>query len=126
MGLQVFDRINPLRKPKGFEPVVQRWSAGFANKCETLCVAFHGIQGRDAESVYASPFFPWIETAIGLPSGPTVHDHAWFIDQNGLYTHIVAAYWVDQGRRDDWLADPRLDGLVDRRGASCRAERIFP
>ena len=60
MGLQVFDRINPLRKPKGFEPVVQRWSAGFANKCETLCVAFHGIQGRDAQSVYASPFFPWI------------------------------------------------------------------
>ena len=46
MGLQVFDRVNPLRKPKGFEPVVQRWSAGFANKCETLCVAFHGIQGR--------------------------------------------------------------------------------
>jgi aldoxime dehydratase len=84
MGLQVFDRVNPLRKPKGFEPVVQRWSAGFANKCETLCVAFHGIQGRDAESVYASPFFRWIETAIGLPSGPTVHDHAWFIDQNGL------------------------------------------
>ena len=108
MGLQVFDRVNPLRKPKGFEPVVQRWSAGFANKCETLCVAFHGIQGRDAESVYASPFFPWIEAAVGLPCGPTVHDHAWFIDQNGLYTHIVAAYWLDQGRRDDWLADPHL------------------
>ncbi len=108
MGLQVFDRVNPLRKPKGFEPVVQRWSAGFANKCEALCVAFHGIQGRDAESVYRSPFFPWIEKAISLPSGPTVHDHAWFIDQNGLYTHIVAAYWVDQERRDDWLVDPHL------------------
>jgi aldoxime dehydratase len=106
MGLPVFDRVNPLRKPKGFEPVVQRWSAGFPNRCESLCVAFHGIQGKDAKSVYDSPFFPWTKAAIGLPSGPTVHDHAWFTDRNGLYTHIVATYWIDRSRRDSWFADP--------------------
>jgi aldoxime dehydratase len=105
MGLVAYDRVNPLRKPKGFEPVVQRWSAGFTNRCEALCVSFYGIQGADAETVYRSGFLPWIEAAVKLPSGPTVHDHAWFIDQNGLYTHIVAVYWVDQQRRNDWLRD---------------------
>ena len=108
MGLQAYARVNPLRKPKGFEPVVQRWSAGLVNSCEALCVVFHGVQGKDAASVYASAFFPWITAAIGLPSGPTVHDHAWFVDENGLFTHIVAAYWVDRDRRDAWLAEPAV------------------
>jgi len=92
MVSQIFDRINPLRKPKGFEPVVQRWSAGFMNRCDALCVAFHGIQGKDAASVYASPFFPWIDAAVRLPSGPTVND---------------------QDRRDDWLADPHVAAWWD-------------
>lgn len=108
MSLPIYDRVNPLRKPKDFEPAVQRWSAAFLNSCDTLCVAFHGIQGKDAASVYASSFFPWIEAAVKLPCGPTVHDHAWFVDENGLYTHIVAAYWVDRTRRDDWLAHPHM------------------
>ena len=37
---------------------------------------------------YCRRCFSWIETAIGLSSGPAMHDHASFIDQNGLYTHI--------------------------------------
>ena len=40
---------------------------------------------------YCRRCFSWIETAIGLPSGPTMHNHASFIDQNGLYTHIRRA-----------------------------------
>lgn len=108
MGLPVYDRIHPLRKPKGFEPVVQRWSTAFLNSCRAICVAFHGVQGRNAEEVYASSFFPWIEAALGLPDGPTVADHAWFVDQNGLYTHVVATYWVDEARRDRFFADPHL------------------
>lgn len=105
MTIQIHERVNPLRKPKGFEPVVQRWSTAFVNGCEEICVAFHGVQGRSAEEVQASPFFRWIEAALVLRNGPTVHDHAWFVDQNGLHTHIVAAYWVDRQKRDDWMTD---------------------
>lgn len=106
MGLPVYERIHPLRKPKGFEPVVQRWSAAFPNRCRTLCVAFQGIQGESPEAVYGSGFFPWIEAALAGPDGSTMSDHAWFVDPNGLYTHIVAAYWVDEARRDRFLASP--------------------
>ena len=108
MGLPVYDRVHPLRKPKGFEPVVQRWSAGFVNSCRSLCVAFHGVQGKDADTVYASAFFPWIEAALALPEGPTVADHAWFVDEAGLYTHVIAAYWVDEGKRDAFFASPHV------------------
>lgn len=104
MGMPILERSYPLRKPKGFDPVVQRWSAGLVNSCDAICVAFHGIQGADAASVYSSSFFPWINAALESASGPTVHDHSWFIDQNGLYTHIVATYWVDRAQRDDWFA----------------------
>jgi aldoxime dehydratase len=105
MGVLIAERVNPLRRPKGFEPLVQRWSAAFVNSCDAVCVAFHGIQGPDAHTVYASSFFPWITAALKSPNGPTVHDHAWFVDQNGLFTHIVAAYWVDRARRDEWLEE---------------------
>ena len=37
---------------------------------------------------YCRRRFSWIRTAIDLPSGPTMHNHASFIDQNGLYTYI--------------------------------------
>jgi hypothetical protein len=108
MNYHALERINPLRKPKGFEPVVQRWSVGLPRKCEALCVAFHGVQGKDAETVYKSGFIPWISEAVRLPSGPDVHDHEWFVDQSGLYTHVVATYWVEQTRRDGWLEDARV------------------
>ena len=110
MAMPVYDRVHPLRKPKGFEPVVQRWSTAFANNCRALCVAFHGVQGKSAEEVQASPFFGWIEAALALPDGPTVSDHAAFVDPNGLYTHIVAAYWLDEDKRDRFLADPFVAG----------------
>lgn len=91
MNFQVLERINPLRKPKGFEPVVQRWSVGFPRKCDALCVAFHGIQGPNAEAVYKSGFIRWMSEAVSLPNGPHVHDHAWFVDHNGLYTMWLRA-----------------------------------
>ncbi|MFG1399889.1 phenylacetaldoxime dehydratase family protein [Roseixanthobacter pseudopolyaromaticivorans] len=123
MVMPLYDRIHPLRRPKGFEPVVQRWSTAFLNSCPAIAVAFHGIQGESPEEVYASSFFPWIADALALPDGPTVSDHAWFIDAAGLYTHIVAAYWVDVERRERFLADPAVRGwwedearLVERTG----------
>lgn len=113
MGVPVYNRIHPLRRPKGFDPVVQRWSAGFQNRASDLCVSFYGIQGVDSTTVYASPFFGWIAQAVARPHGPTVHDHAWFTDPNGLYTHIVALYWIDTTGRDAWQADLAVQGWWD-------------
>jgi aliphatic aldoxime dehydratase len=125
MSIQIYDRVNPLRKPKGFEPVVQRWSVGFVNGCDELCVAFHGIQGMSAKDVYASSFFRWIEAAFALPSGPTVHDHAWFVDQNGLYTHVVAGYWVDREKRDRWMAEPHVKSWWEDEGRLSESTGYF-
>ncbi|RTL55192.1 MAG: phenylacetaldoxime dehydratase family protein [Bradyrhizobiaceae bacterium] len=101
-------RKNPLRKPKGFEPIVQRWSVGFPNNCAAFGVTFYGVQGSDAAAVYGSAFFGWIEKVLGLPNGPSVHDHAALVDQNGLYTHIVAMYWIDLQKRAAWDNDPMV------------------
>ncbi len=57
MAVLTAERLIPLRRPKGFEPVVQRWSAAFVNSCDDVCVAFHGIQGKDPRTLYSSAFF---------------------------------------------------------------------
>jgi aldoxime dehydratase len=113
--IPVYDRVHPLRKPKGFEPVVQRWSVGFPNKCEAMCLSFYGVQGPGRETVYRSRFFEWLEHARHLPSAPTVIDHAAFTDENGLYTHIAALYWIDTEQRDRWVASPAVGEWWDSR-----------
>jgi aldoxime dehydratase len=106
--IPVYERVHPLRKPKGFEPVVQRWSVGFPNKCQAMCVSFYGVQGQARETVYRSPFFAWLRQARGLASAPTVMDHAGFTDPNGLYTHIAALYWIDPEPRNQWAANSQV------------------
>jgi hypothetical protein len=106
--IPVYDRVHPLRKPKGFEPVVQRWSVGFPNKCQAMCVSFYGVQGPERGTVYRSQFFDWLRRTQDLSSAPTVVDHAAFSDANGLYTHIAALYWIDTEQRDGWTANPHV------------------
>jgi aldoxime dehydratase len=106
--IPVYDRVHPLRKPKGFEPVVQRWSVGFPNKCQAMCVSFCGVQGPERDTVYRSQFFDWLRRTQDLSSAPTVVDHAAFSDANGLYTHIAALYWIDTEQRDGWTANPHV------------------
>jgi aliphatic aldoxime dehydratase len=106
--IPVYDRIHPLRKPKGFEPVVQRWSVGFPNKCQAMCVSFYGVQGSARDTVYRSQFFAWLQHVQDLSPAPTVVDHASFKDRSGLYTHIAALYWIDPDQRDRWAANPHV------------------
>src|ERR1700677_2822967 len=106
--IPVYDRVHPLRKPKGFEPVVQRWSVGFPNKCRAMCLSFYGVQGPDRETVYRSQFFMWLRQARGLSSPPPVVEHAAFSAANCLYTHIAALYWIDVEQRDGWVTNPQV------------------
>lgn len=122
MAIPVYQRTIPLRRPKGFEPVVQRWSAAFANRQTELCVVFQGAQGPDENTIRDSGFPDWIARQAASVHSPAVSDHARFRDANGLLTHIVTSYWLSradrdaclagQGIRDWWDSDARLSGPV--------------
>lgn len=102
MAVSVFERIHPIRKPKDFVPAVQRWSVALPNRYDRYFVSFYGVQGADLTSVYASGFFPWISAVLALPAAPIVHDHARYVDEQGLTNHIVAMYWIDPADYEAW------------------------
>lgn len=108
MAVSAFQRVNPIRKPKDFVPAVQRWSVALPNRYDRYFVSFYGVQGANAEAVYASSFFPWLEAALHLRGAPIVHDHARFVDEQGLTNHIVALYWVEPTQHDAWQGDPAV------------------
>jgi aldoxime dehydratase len=91
----------PLRKPKGFEPSVQRWSIALAAKHDAFFVTFFGVQG-EAASLSEAPLLPWLARMFERPDGPSVHDHARHVDEDGLVNHIVAAYWIDEADLLSW------------------------
>ncbi len=105
MAVSVFQRVHPIRKPKDFVPAVQRWSVALPNRHDRYFVSFYGVQAVDAATVYASDFFPWIEAALKLPCAPVAHDHARYVDEQGLTNHIVAMYWIDPAAHDAWRND---------------------
>jgi aldoxime dehydratase len=110
MAVSVFERINPIRKPKDFVPAVQRWSVALPNRYDRYFVSFYGVQGADPESVYASGFFPWISAVLALPAAPVAHDHARYVDEQGLTNHIVAMYWIDPAAHEAWRDHPDVAG----------------
>src|SRR5882757_6800925 len=110
MAIPVYARTVPLRRPKGFEPVVQRWSVAVPAKYDAYVVAFFGVQGPDEQAVAASPFLSWLMQAFARADGPTVHDHARHLDESGQLNHIVAAYWVDPHTYASWLRAPEVAG----------------
>jgi len=98
------ERITPIRKPDGFIPAVQRWSAQLPQA--SLRVAFFAAQGPDAAALTFSGFFTWVTAALERhPDRPTAHDHARFTDAAGLLNHVVTAYWIDENRWAAWAAD---------------------
>lgn len=100
------ERIAPIRKPDGFTPAVQRWSAQLPEGCAQFRVGFFGVQGDDAAAIDASPFLAWAATALrGGPDGPDTCDHARYIDAAGRLNHVVAAYWLDDTSYAAWAAD---------------------
>jgi aldoxime dehydratase len=108
MGIQVYARTNPLRRPKGFEPTVQRWSASVPGKFDSYVVAIFGVQGDDAQALRASPFFAWFAKAQAIAAAPDVHDHARYTDETGQLNHLVTAYWVDKARFAAWCGSSEV------------------
>lgn len=113
MAAPVCVRKNPLRKPKGFEPAVQRWSVALPGKYSAYTVMFFGVQGRNAGRIAASPFQQWIRTAFDRPDGPVVRDHARYTDPDGTINHLVAGYWIDEANLASWSAAPEVGSWWD-------------
>ena len=104
-------RRNPLRKPKGFEPTVQRWSVALPRRCEDYLVAFHGMQAPSMADIDAADFAGQLEAMFSRPDGPIAHDHARHIDDEGQATHIAAAYWIEPERKRSWEASPDVSAF---------------
>ncbi|TXT13137.1 hypothetical protein VHUM_01538 [Vanrija humicola] len=108
-------RAVPLRKPPGFTPAVQRYSALLPPSTSELVIGQFGVQARDASTLAASPLLRWAEAAFRLPHGPSTRDDARFVDGAGYTNHVVTGYWL--GGYDAWRAateawwaeDARLD-----------------
>lgn len=97
-------RRNPLRKPKGFEPVVQRWSVALPQRSRTCHVSFLGVQGPDAAALDATGFLGMLREAFARSDGPSAVDHARHRDEDGRLNHIVAAYWTDPEAAESWAS----------------------
>ncbi|ORY24484.1 heme-containing dehydratase protein [Naematelia encephala] len=103
-------RITPLRKPPGFTPTVQRWSALLPES--ELYVGFFGVQSEDNGVDYSSPFHTWVKTnLLEHVHGPSTHDYAQFTDQAGHTNHVVSAYWVHQTSFSAWRSDMEVEGF---------------
>ncbi len=101
-------RINPLRRPKGFEPTVQRWSVAFPKKFGDLYVSFLGVQARTADDLNGSPFLSWIQSTLEREDRPIIHDHARHIDSEGYHTHITTLYWLSADTANSWRREADL------------------
>lgn len=104
-------RLYPLRKPKGFEPTVQRWSVALPTKHRAYFVEFLGVQGTNIATVDGSPFFGFINELLARPDAPDVVDHARHEDENGMLNHIVAGYWIDENAHESWSSALKKSGF---------------
>ena len=99
------ERTIAMRKPAGFTPPVQRWSACFPEHIPHYRVAFYGVQSWEAEEIAQATFFKWFERASTGPNRPAASDHSRFVDQNGFINHVYACYWSDDARFQRWQSD---------------------
>lgn len=113
MTIPTYDRTYALRRPRGFEPTVQRWSVSFPTKYDHVYVSFLGVQARSVDALNASAFHQWFCEAMHRPDAPVIHDHARHVDGAGYHTHIVTAYWLSPEHAgswklssDDWWCQP--------------------
>jgi hypothetical protein len=113
-----FPRIFPIRKPEGFVPAVQRWSAVFPPECSAIYVNFFGVQGPSDEAIAESGFEQWAARAMAGEGAPVAFDRSRFVDEAGLLNLVVTAYWIDPAsllrwrtHHDGWWVDSeRLAG----------------
>lgn len=100
------ERTIPMRKPPGFSPAVQRWSAGFPDEVTHLQVVACGAQGVDDEALLRSPFAAWLTAALSDAAAPSAHDRLRFIDRAGMVNHALMGYWTDPARFAAWRDAP--------------------
>lgn len=105
-----YPRIFNVRKPDGFKPAVQRWSAVFPERCQAAHLAFFAVQANSSDEVRGSGFMEWVDAAMCGDHAPASVDHSSFVDDAGRYNRIVTAYWIDTGHFNSWLATQRRDG----------------
>lgn len=114
-----YPRVHPVRKPEGFVPAVQRWSAVFPPECSALQVGFFAVQGPSDTALAQSGFAEWSAAALQGPDAPLAFDRSRFVDEAGLVNSVLTAYWIDAARqmrwraRHDgwWASDGRLGGV---------------
>ncbi|BEJ15978.1 hypothetical protein CspHIS471_0505830 [Cutaneotrichosporon sp. HIS471] len=102
-------KIQP-RKPEGFVPAVQRWSAVLPDE---LVVATFGVQALDADHLEGE-FMRWARIALSpSPSSPSsapsadapcIADHARYTDAARYTHHVVVAYWRNPESYARWSA----------------------
>lgn len=105
-----YPRVFAIRKPEGFVPAVQRWSAQFPESCSAVHIGFFAAQGEDADVVAASGFLEWVSRAMHGAFAPATLDHSSFTDEAGVFNRIVTAYWTDTHTFDAWRIAQRQEG----------------
>jgi aldoxime dehydratase len=99
------DRSIPSRRPDGFVPAVQRWSAHFPPETGSLYVAYSAVQAKDEAVIAGSSFIAWAKAATQGPVAPAIVDHGRFTDKAGRLNHVVIGYWSDKTAFDRWAAE---------------------
>ena len=92
----------PMRKPAGFTPAVQRWSARFPSDTSRLRVGYYGVQGADEDTTLRAPFAAWRAEALDSAHAPEAHDRVRFVDRAGQVNHMLIGYWTDPLRFETW------------------------
>lgn len=100
--LRTPERTIPMRKPPGFVPAVQRWSARFPDAVSQLQVGSYGVQGVDDAALRESPFAAWLAAALADEAAPAAHDRLRFVDSAGMVNHVLVGYWTDPARFAAW------------------------
>ncbi|RMX06607.1 phenylacetaldoxime dehydratase family protein [Corticibacter populi] len=107
-------RLFPRRKPEGFTPAVQRWSARFPSGCTALHVGFFAVQipAASGGGTFAADaaYDTWRQQAFGGPHAPISVDHASYQDDAGALNRVTAAYWTDSAAFMAWCHSPELGG----------------
>jgi aldoxime dehydratase len=103
-------RVTPLRKPPGFMPAVQRWSFRVPPDQRQFRMAVFGGEAPDYAALNDHPLLSWAQRFLAKhPDGPTCHQHARSRTLHGTVTHVISAYWVNEGSFARWARDEAME-----------------
>ncbi len=96
------ERTIPMRKPEGFKPAVQRWSARLGDESADFVVGYYGIQGAQEADIQTSLFSAWKNVFLAHAARPAAYDDVQFVDSAGKINWMMIAYWTDVDRFQTW------------------------